>query len=413
MAENELKRTLGFWDVFLFGVGGVVGAGIYAIIGQAAALSGNMLWVSFIIAAAVALLTGLSYAEFVSRFPDAGGSYEYIKQSFGPKTALGMSIFITFTGVVAAAAIAISFADYLGRLMNIPAYLMVIAIIALMAFFNIIGAKYSSYYNAFATIVTLLGLALVVGVSIPEIGSVNLIESTENGWLGIFAGGALIFFSYIGFEDLVKMAEETKEPKKNMPKALLLSGVAVLFVYVLIAISAVSVLEWQSLASSDGPLAEVIESKWSGIGATILVVVALFATSKTILSNILGTSRMLYDVARDSEIKWLQKFTAISGPGDVPIIAILAIAALAVGFGLIGNLKIVASISNIFIFIVFGTVNVALIYLRIKLRGKDEEKPPFRIPLNVKNIPLPAVIAFLTILVMFGFNIYNIVQGNA
>ncbi|WP_255702741.1 APC family permease [Antarcticibacterium sp. 1MA-6-2] len=188
MAEKELKRTLGFWDVFLFGVGGVVGAGIYAIIGQAAALRRNMLWVSFIIAAAVALLTGLSYAEFVSRLPDAGGSYEYIKQSFGPKTALGMSIFITFTGVVAAAAIAISFADYLGRLVNIPASIMVIAIIALMAFFNIIGAKYSSYYNAFATIVTLLGLALVVGVSLPEIGSVKLLETTDKGWIGILAG---------------------------------------------------------------------------------------------------------------------------------------------------------------------------------------------------------------------------------
>ncbi|WP_255702739.1 APC family permease [Antarcticibacterium sp. 1MA-6-2] len=209
------------------------------------------------------------------------------------------------------------------------------------------------------------------------------------------------------------MAEETKEPKKYMPKALLLSGVAVLFVYVLIAISAVSVLEWQSLANSNGPPAEVIETKWSAIGATILVVVALFATSKTILSNILGTSRMIYDVARDSEIKWLQKFTTISGPGDVPTIAILAIAALAIAFGLIGNLKIVASISNIFIFIVFGTVNVALIYLRIKLRGKEKDKPPFRIPLNVKNIPVPTVIAFLTILIMFGFNIYNIFQGNA
>lgn len=412
MGKKKLKRSLGFWDVFLFGIGSVVGAGIYAIIGEAAALSGNMLWLSFILAATVALLTGLSYAEFVSRFPDAGGSYEYIKQGLGPKIGLVMSIFISFTGIIAAAAIAISFADYLSRLVDLPETVIVIGIIGLMAFFNIIGSKYSSYYNAFATIVTILGLAVVIGVSIPDVGRVDILKTNDNGWIGILAGGALIFFSYIGFEDLVKMAEETKNPKKNMPKALLLSSLAVLAIYVLIAICAVNVLDWQELARSRGPLAAVTETKIGSMGATALVIVALFATSKTILSNILGTSRMLYDVARDSEIDWLKKFTTISGFGNVPNYAILTIAGIAVAFGLIGNLTVVASISNIFIFIVFGTVNIALIKFRIDNPENEETKPPFRIPLNIKNVPIPAVLAFLTILLMFGFNVYNIFQGH-
>lgn len=411
MGKKELKRSLGFWDVFLFGIGGVVGAGIYAIIGQAAALSGNLLWLSFVIAAVVALLTGLSYSEFVSRFPDAGGSYEYIKQSFGAGTALYMSIFIAFTGIVAAAAIAISFADYLGRLIDTPSWFIVIAIISLMAFFNIIGSKYSSYFNAFATAVTLLGLAAVVGISLPDIGTTNLLETTGEGGIGIMAGGALIFFSYIGFEDLVKMAEETKEPEKNMPKAVLYSGVAVLITYILIAISAVSVLDWETLATSNGPLAAVIETKLGNTGATGLVIVALFATSKTILSNILGTSRMLYDVARDSEIKWLQKFTTISGIGNAPNFAILCIAFISIGFALIGDLKIVASISNIFIFIVFGFVNISL--LKYRSEHKQEERPFFRIPWNINNIPVPTVLAVITIVILFGFNIYNLLQGNA
>lgn len=411
MAKKELKRSLGFWDVFLFGIGGVVGAGIYAIIGQAAALSGNLLWLSFVIAAVVALLTGLSYSEFVSRFPDAGGSYEYIKQSFGPRTALYMSVFIAFTGIVAAAAIAISFADYLGRLVALPTWLIVIGVISLMAFFNIIGSKYSSYYNAFATAVTLLGLALVVGISVPDIGTTNLLETAGEGWTGILAGGALIFFSYIGFEDLVKMAEETKEPGRNMPKAVLLSGLAVLIIYILIAISTVSVLDWETLASSNGPLAAVIETKLGNKGATGLVIVALFATSKTILSNILGTSRMLYDVARDSEISLLQKFTTISGIGNAPNMAIMSIALVSIGFALIGDLKIVASISNIFIFIVFGFVNISL--LKYRSEHKDDlERPYFRIPLNVNNIPVPTILAVITIIILFGFNIYNLVQGN-
>lgn len=413
MGEKKLKRTLGLWDVLMFGVGGIVGAGIYAIIGQAAGLSGNMLWMSFIIAAVVALLTGLSYAEFVSRFPDSGGSFEYIKQGLGSKAAFSMSVFMAFTGIIAAAAIAISFADYLGRLVNIPSWIIVIGIVAFMAFFNIIGAKYSSYYNSVATIITLLGLGVVIAVCIPEWGTTDLTRLSDKGWTGVLSGGALIFFSYIGFEDLVKMAEETRNPEKNMPKGVLLSGLAVLVIYVLIAISAISVMSWEELSSSNGPLAAVIQTQWGQIGATGLVVVALFATSKTILSNILGTSRLLYDVGRDSDVKWMRKFTKIWGIGNVPVYAIILIAVLAIGFGLIGNLQMVASISNIFIFIVFGMVNVALLNFRYKNRKNPTEKPAFHIPLNVRNIPIPTVIALITILIMFGFNIYNLIQGNA
>jgi amino acid transporter len=412
MGKKNLKRTLGLWDVLMFGVGGIVGAGIYAIIGQAAGLSGNMLWLSFIVAAVVALLSGLSYAEFVSRFPDSGGSFEYIKQGLGKKPALFMSVFMALTGIVAAAAISISFADYLGRLVDFPSWIIVIGIIAFMAFFNIIGAKYSSYYNAVATFITLAGLAVVIAVCIPEFGTTDLTKLGENGWNGIFSGGALIFFSYIGFEDLVKMAEDTKNPEKNMPKGVMFSGLAVLVIYLLIALSAISVLDWQDLAQSNGPLAEVAEMKLGSWGATGLVVVALFATSKTILTNILGTSRLLYDVARDSEVSWMKKLTTISGIGHAPNYAIVLIAVLAIGFGLIGDLKMVASISNIFIFIVFGLVNISLLVYRYKNRKNPPKKPAFHIPLNVNNIPIPTIFALITILVMFGYNIYNLLQGH-
>lgn len=413
MPDEKLKKSLGFWDILMFGVGGIVGAGIYAIIGQAAGLSGNMLWLSFTVAALVALLTGLSYAEFVSRFPDAGGSFEYIKQGIGERTALIMSIFMTFTGIVAPAAIAISFAEYLNRLMEIPSWLAVSGIVILMAMFNIFGSKYSSYYNTVATIITLLGLGLVIGFCIPDWGSVELFKSGDEGFVGILAGSALIFFSYVGFEDLVKMAEETKDAKRVLPKGVLISGVIVLILYVMIAISAISTFSATELNKKDGPLAAVIESQWGAIGGTILVVVALFATSKTILSNILGTSRLLYDVARDSGISWLQKFTTLEGIGErTPNYAIVAIALVTIGFGLIGNLKIVASISNIFVFAVFGMVNVALLRFRL-LNKREEDKDIFRIPINIHNIPVPTVLALATIVVLFGFNLYNLLTGNS
>lgn len=405
--DSQLKRTLGLADVIMFGVGGIVGAGIYAIIGEAAGLAGNMLWLSFAVAACVALLTGLAYAEFVSQFPDAGGSFEYVKQGFGEKTALWMAIIMVMTGVVAPAAIAISFSDYLSRLVDLPIWLTTIGIIALMGLINIIGAQESSWFNTVATIITLLGLGAVVVFAFPEWGSTDLLSvEGGNGMVGIFAGSALIFFSYVGFEDLVKMAEEVKEPEKNMPRGILISGVIVLTIYVLIAISAVSVMDAKELAKSDGPLAEVLGSVASEAWVTGLIVVALFATSKTILSNILGTSRLVFDVARDSDYDWMKKLAKVDDSRGTPTFAIIAIVILVVLFALIGNLKVVASISNIFVFLLFLAVNFALIsYRKNHEKGKDA---PFRIPLNVNNIPIPTILAIIGLLALLGFNIYNL-----
>lgn len=408
MAENnkQLKRTLGLLDILMFGIGGIVGAGIYAIIGEAGGLAGNTLWISFGIAAFVALLTGLSYAEFVSQFPDAGGSFEYVKQGFGQKTALLLSIIMLFTNVVAPAAIAISFSDYLSRLIEVPQWATTIGVIALMGLVNVVGIQQSSWFNTVATIITLLGLGAVVIFAIPEWGEANLMEMPDSGWTGILAGSALIFFSYVGFEDLVKVAEETKEPEKTLPRGIIISGLVVLVIYLLIAISAVNVVSPEELGQSEGPLAKVMSTLAGPAWATGLIVVALFATSKTILSNIMGSSRLLFDVARDGGIEWMKKLTTVNEKTGTPIFAIIAIVILVVIFGLIGNLKVVASISNIFVFLLFLTVNAALLrYRKTHEKGKDA---PFRIPLNVNNIPIPTVVAVLGLLILLGFNIYNL-----
>ena len=404
--KSKFKRTLGLLDVLMFGVGGIVGAGIYAIIGETAGLAGNMLWASFAVAAAIALLTGLAYAEFSSQFPDAGGSFEYIKESFGKKTALWLSIIMLLTGVVAPAAIAISFSDYLGRLIDLPHWMTTLAVIGLMGAVNIIGVQQSSWFNGIATAVTLIGLGAVVWLAVPQWGTTHLLTPPDTGWEGVLSGSALIFFSYVGFEDLVKTAEEVKEPEKIMPRGIIISGVVVMVVYLLIAISAVSVLPTEQLAKSNGPLAEVMSTVAGPGWVTALVVVALFATSKTVLSNILGSSRLLFDVARDSSFKWMQKLTTVDEKRGTPTFSIIAISVLVAGFAMIGNLKIVASISNIFVFILFISVNAALIYYRKNHeKGKDA---PFQVPLNIRNVPILTVIALLGLLILLGFNIYNL-----
>lgn len=405
MAKTNLKRNLSLWDIVLFGVGGIVGAGIYAIIGEAASLSGEMLWLSFALAAVVALLSALAYAELVSQFPDAGGSFEYVKQAFGLKVASVLSVVMFFTGIVAAAAIAISFSHYLNRLVEFPPTLSTIGIIVLMAVVNAVGVQQSSWFNTGATIATVLGLLSVAFFSFPHWNYETITTWPEGGTSGILSGSALVFFSFIGFEDLVKMAEETKDPQKTMPRGILIAGAVVFVLYILVAISAVSAVEVQKLAQSNGPLAFALENVANSIWAEALVAVALLATSKTVLSNILGTSRLLFDVARDSEVGFLRRFTSVNKKSGTPIPAIALIGGAVILVSLTGSLKTVATISNLLVLTLFFSVNLAL----LKLRLAGTKGSGFRIPLNIGPIPIPTVVGLLGLLVLFGFNVRNII----
>lgn len=400
--KPTLARDLGLFDIVLFGVGGIVGAGIYAIIGEAADYGGNLLWLSFLIAAFVALLTATTYAELVSRHPDAGGSFEYVKQAFGLRIATFASVFMLFTGVVAAGAIAISFSEYASRLWGAPELLITLGVVALMGIVNAAGAAEASWFNTFATAVTLLGLAAVVVVSAGDIGSVSLVDSSDTGLLGLGTGAALIFFSFIGFEDLVKLAEETKDPQRTLPRGLLISAAIVLLVYLLVAVAAVSSLGPDDLASSSGPLAEIMDTQAGSAWATAIVVVALFATSKTILSNILGTSRLLFDVSRDNDHRALQSLTRISSTTQTPLGAVLFVSIAAMAFGAIGDLGMVAAISNILIMTVFIIVNLALIRLR---REHPDDKAPFHVPGAIAGIPVIPVIAIVGIAALLTLNV--------
>ncbi len=407
MQQQQLRRTLKLPDIIMFGVGGIVGAGIYAVTGEAAGPAGYMLWLSFALAAVVAFLTGLTYAEFVSRYPDAGGSFEYIKQGLGEKKALYLSFIIFLTNLISPAAIAISFSDYLGRLTDVPHWITTLGIIALMSLVNAVGVQHSSRFNAVATIITLVGLGVVIAFSLPEWGSADLTKAPDSGTAGVLAGAGLIFFSYVGFEDLVKMAEETRQPQKVLPKGILISSLIVMAFYMLIAVSSVNVLEPQQLAQSKGPLAQVLSLLAGEAWVTGLIVVALFATSKTILSNLLGSSRLFYDVARDTNISWLKKLTHIHPATGTPVFAVLLSMAVVISFALIGNLKVVVSIGNTFVFLLFLIVNAALLNYRRKEQPGDEP-PPFRIPLNIRNYPAPTLLAMLGLLVLLGYNVLNL-----
>lgn len=401
----ELKRTLGLTSCVFFGVGSILGAGIYTLIGKVAGLSGNFIWLSFAMASVSALFTAFSYAELSAAFPKAGGEYEYAKKAFGKRTGVFLGITISLNGIISGATVAIGFAGYLSGLIGLPLLVCALGIIVLLFGVNAMGIRGSSVVNILFTTIEAGGLLFVIYAALPYFGEVNYLEVPEGGNNGILAASALAFFAYIGFEEIVKLAEETKAPEKNIPRALFIASAIVMVIYALVAISAVSVIPYQELGKSDSPLADIIGKDYGRTGVIVISVIALFATGNTILSNMLGSSRVLFQMSK--ETKALKLFSFVSPKGKVPLAALFLILLLMAAFALIGNIETTARIATMFIFITFVVVNLAVIVLRVR----HKELPrPYRIPLNIKNIPLFSVLGILTTLVLLGYNLYGLVE---
>lgn len=401
----ELKRTLGLTECIFFGVGSILGAGIYTLIGKVAGVSGNFIWLSFLIAAVSALFTAFSYAELSAAFPKAGGEYEYAKKAFGKKTGMFLGITISLNGIISGATVAIGFSGYLGGLTGISLLLGALGIIVLVFGVNAMGIRGSSVVNIIFTIIEAGGLLFVIYVALPYLGKVNYMEPPAEGYNGILAASALAFFAYIGFEEIVKLAEETEAPEKNIPRALFTASAIVIVIYSLVAVSAVSVIPYPVLGKSISPLADIIGKDYGKTGVIIISVIALFATTNTILSNMVGSSRVLLNISK--ETKALKMFSYVSPKRKAPLTALTLILLLMGGFALIGNIETIARIANVFIFITFIVVNLSVIVLRI--REKDMPRP-YRIPLSIKNIPLISVLGILTTLVLLGYTIYSLVK---
>ncbi|MFM9944553.1 MAG: APC family permease [Bacteroidia bacterium] len=400
----ELKRTLGLAECIFFGVGSILGAGIYTLIGRVAGLSGNFIWLSFFIASIAALCTAFSYAELSSIFPKAGGEYIYAKKAFGKKTGVFLGMAISLNGIISGATVSIGFAGYLTKLIDINMLLATIGIIVFIFLVNVSGVRQSSVMNIIFTLIEAGGLIFVIYAAVSSVGEVNYLELPPNGYNGILAASALAFFAYIGFEDIVKLAEETKEPEKNIPRALFASSAIVFVLYTLVALCAVSVIPYQQLGGSKSPLADIIGLTYGKQGIIIISLIALFATSNTILSNMLGSSRVLLSMSR--ETKALRRLSFVSQKRQTPLAALVFILLIMCAFALIGNIETIARIATIFIFITFIIVNLSVIVLRIK---EKELIRPYHIPFCIKNIPVISLIGILMTLVLLGYTIYSLV----
>lgn len=400
-----LNRTLSFWEISFFATGVVLGAGIYTIVGEAAYFGGNMLWLSFLISALTALLTVFSYAELCAMYPTAGGEYKYMEQGFGKTFAVILGLIVACSGIGGAATISLGFAGYFSDLIDIPFMIPTIGIILLMFAVNSAGIRHSSTFNIVFTIIEVSGLGLVIYSGWDKIGDVNFVALPEKGIPGLFIGAALSFFAFSGFEDTVKLAEETKEPERNIPKGMFLAMSFIVIMYLLVVVTSISAVPYEKLAESKSPLAMIVETALGKKGALILGVIALFSTSNSILSNMLGASRVLYKMAKVEKMNFLSK---VSGKTKTPIVALALVCIIVLALSLLREIRTVALISNFFVFAVFLCVNVCVIVLRYK---EPDTERPFKIPFSIGKIPVISALGVGMILFLLVFTVMGLTSG--
>jgi len=404
-----LKRHLGLFQTTMYGVGLILGAGIYALIGDAAGTAGNSLWISFALAAVASVFTGLSYAELSSMYPKAAAEYSFVKNAFKNNFVAFIVGWLTlFVTIISASTIALGFGGYFSNLFGVPIFIAAIAVIVGLSLVNFFGIKESSSMNVIFTVIEAAGLALVIWIGFTLFGNVSInYFDTPHGLGGIFSAFTLVFFAYIGFENIANIAEEIHNPKKVLPRAIILSISITAIIYILVSVSAIRILSWQELDSSIAPLADVVKKALGPHAQIVLSFIALFATTNTVLIMLVSGSRILYGISKDSALPAI--FGTIHQKRKTPWLAVIAIGFLSIVFVFAGNISTIANISVFTIIMVFILVNLSLIWLRYK---EPNYERPFKSPLNVKKFPVLAALGIITPIVgIIQLNPYVISMG--
>ncbi|MGG6460974.1 MAG: APC family permease, partial [Candidatus Eiseniibacteriota bacterium] len=396
--QPALRRTLGLTQVVLYGVGLILGAGIYVIIGDVAAISGNAIWISFILAAVIASFTGFSYAELASMFPKSAAEYIYVKHAFGINfIALFVGCLTIFVAITSAATVAIGFSGYLSVFFpHQSSIVYAVILIIILSIVNFYGIRESAWTNSIFTLVEVSGLVIIIiaGFLVGSGPEINLLElpqmasaSYGSAIIALLTSTALIFFAYYGFENISNISEETRNPTKIIPKALLISILITSIIYVLVSIASIVLVGWKELSSSEAPLAVAAAKALGNYGIVLLTVIALFATTNTVLMMLVSGSRIIFGMARDGAIPSIfgniQKNTRTPGIATFAIM-IFTIAAVVLS---LGNIVMMASLSVFGIFIVFAFVNFSLIWLRFKQPNLIRT---FTSPFKIKKFPILA-----------------------
>jgi amino acid transporter len=376
-AQPELKRAIGPRLLLFFVVGDILGTGIYALTGSVAAEIGGALWVPFLGAFVVAFLTAFSYLELVGKYPGAGGAALYTHRAF--KVHI-LTFMVTFTvmcsGVTSAASAAKAFGDtYLKEFAVLPLWIVALAFIAGLAVINYRGVGESVKANVLLTCIEVTGLAIIIIAGVWAIGAGQgdagrLVEINTGGetglwapWFAITTAVSLAFFAMVGFEDSVNMAEETKDPVKIFPKAMLLGMAVAGTIYVIVAIVSSMLVPAEELAAAkSGALLKVLQVSAPGFPLQLFAAIGLLAVINSALINMLMASRLLYGMANERVLPTV--FATVHPTRRTPWVSILFSSAIAYILVMSVDISVLGGTTALLLLVVFTIVNIAVLVLR-------------------------------------------------
>ena len=371
----QLKRGLSLWLLVFYGLGNILGAGIYVLVGKVAGSAGLFAPIAFFVASLVAAFTALTYAELVARYPLSAGEAVYVQKGLRlPALSVVVGLLIVLMGSVSAATIARGFIGYLDILIELPDALAITLLVFVLGATAIWGIVESVTIAALVTLIELLGLGLVLAVAgdnlftIPDRLPELLPPMDPVIWQGIMLGAFLAFYAFVGFEDMVNVAEEVRNPVRNVPLAILLALGITTLLYAAVSLAAILTVAPEQLAASNAPLATVYEQA-TGSKPVVLSIISIFAVVNGALIQIIMSSRILYGMSRQG---WLPAlFGRVWSKTQTPVASTIAAAATVLVLALWLPLVTLAKSTSFLVLIVFTLMNLSL--LRIKLRDPHPE----------------------------------------
>ena len=397
----ELKRSLSLTLTTLYGLGNILGAGIYVLVGKVIAHAGLFAPLSFLIASLLACLTAFTYAELSARYPLSAGEAVYVQQGLGIRTVSALvGLLIIFAGMVSAATILRGFTGYLQVFVPVPEIAAILVLVVALGGLAAWGITESVMVAALITVLEIVGLLMIIVVATPDMLTGQglptdfspLLEGSA--WYGIFAGGFLAFYAFIGFEDMVNVAEEVREPRRNLPRALLLSLAIASVLYFLVALAAISSAPASLLAGSDAPLADLYQYV-TGQEPVVITLIGMFAVINGALIQIIMASRVCYGMSRQ---QWLPSmFGRVNALTRTPLLATAVVSLVVLGLALWFPIETLAKATSYFLLLVFSLVNLSLWRLK---RGGDQPAGILQVPVWVPAAGFIASFLFVVIQVV-------------
>lgn len=370
-APPQLRRVVSTPMLALYGIGNIIGAGVYVLVGKIAGPAGYLAVVAFMVAAVVAFCAALSYAELAARFPVSAGAAVYLHEAFKRKW---LSVFVggmlVTAGVVSTATLLKGFAGYFIQIVPVSTWVAIVGLGGALLVILLRGVKESVSTAAVLTVLEVGGLLFLVGSILifqPQAignytnGFLHSIEIFDVGMLaGVISGAFIAFYAFIGFEDMVNIAEEVKEPQKAFPRAILASMLVVTVLYIAVAVVTLGVVAPSVLADSTAPLADAYRTATQH-GIFIIIIISLLATMNGILVNIVMGSRFLYGMGRRGWVSpWFSKLSS----RHVPARGVLLVGSIGIIAALWLPIEQLAQLTSLLLLCVFIGINVALIVIR-------------------------------------------------